>query len=292
MNPPGARGARAWPRAFVAATALVSVSTLSSLLSASCAAALMKLPAGPGVPAADAAGALAQATAACREIKTLTAEIAITGSAGGHRVRGRLLAGVAAPASVRLEFVAPFGPPLFIFAATGSEATLVLPRDERVVEHGDPAAVLNAVAGVPLDSADVVAMLSGCVPTGAQSGGRELAADWRVVHVSAGTVGYDVYAHRERESLPWRVAVLMRQGPTDKTMRIEYRDVQGELPRLIRLVANNGSRESDFDLTLALSQVERNVSLGPDVFRVEIPRAATPITVDELRRARLGLREN
>ena len=151
MNPPGARGARAWPRAFVAATALVSLSTLSSLLSASCAAPLMKLPAGAGVPAADAAGALAQATAACRGIKTLTAEIAITGSAGGHRVRGRLLAGVAAPASVRLEFVAPFGPPLFIFAATGSDATLVLPRDERVVEHGDPAVVLNAVAGVPLD---------------------------------------------------------------------------------------------------------------------------------------------
>jgi hypothetical protein len=252
----------------------------------------MKLPAGPGVPAADAADALAQATAACRAITALTAEIAISGSAGGHRVRGRLLAGVAAPASVRLEFVAPFGPPLFIFAATGSDATLVLPRDERVVEHGDPAVVLNAVAGVPLNPADLVAMLSGCVPAGVPSGGRELGPDWRLVHVTAGTVGYDVYAHRERGPLAWRVPILMRQGPTDKTIRIEYRDVQGDLPRLIRLVDNNGTRESDFDLTLALSQVETNVPLGADVFRVEIPRGATPITVDELRRARLGIREN
>ena len=59
--------------------------------------------------------------------------------------------GVAAPASARLEAVAPFGPPLFIFAATDDDATLLLPRDERVLEHGRPAEVLDAVAGVPLE---------------------------------------------------------------------------------------------------------------------------------------------
>jgi len=282
MKPAGARGARVWPRAFVAVTALCA---------AACAAPLMKLPAGPGVPAPDAAGALAQATASCRAIRTLTADIAISGSAGGRRVRGRLSAGVSAPASVRLELVAPFGPPAFIFAATAADSTLLLPRDERVVEHGNPAVVLNAVAGVPLNPADLVAMLTGCVPEGALSGARELGPDWRVVHVSLGTVSYDVYAHRERGRLPWRLVVLMRQGPADGTIRIEYRDFQGELPRSIRLVDNGGFRESDFDLRLALSQVETNVPLGPEVFRVEIPPSAAPITVDELRRARLGIRE-
>jgi len=283
MKPSGARGATAIPRAFVA---------VAALWSASCAAPLIKLPTGPGTSGADAGDALAQATAACRATRTLTAEIAISGSAGGHRVRGRLSAGISAPASVRLEFVAPFGPPVFFFAATGADATLLLPRDERVVEHGDPAVVLNAVAGVPLNPADLVAMLTGCVPPGEQSGLRELGPDWRVVHVSAGQVSYDAYAHRERDGLPWRVVVLMRLGPTDATIRIEYRDFQSELPRSIHLVDKRGLKESDFDLTLTLSQVETNMPLGPEVFRVEIPQSATPITVDELRRARLGLREN
>ena len=79
----------------------------------------MKLPAGPGVrrPPDAADDLLAEATAACRGVRTLTAEVAVSGSVGGHRLRGRLLAGVAAPASARLEAVAPFGRPVFIFVA-------------------------------------------------------------------------------------------------------------------------------------------------------------------------------
>ena len=101
------------------------------------------------------------------------AEIAVSGSAGGRRVRGRLLAGVAAPASARLEAMAPFGPPLFIFVANNDDATLLLPRDDRVLEHGRPDAVLEAVAGVPLDAADLHATLTGCAPAGAPSQGRD-----------------------------------------------------------------------------------------------------------------------
>ena len=38
--------------------------------------------------------------------------------------------------------------------------------------------------------------------------------------------------------------------------------------------------------------VETNTTLGPDVFRVQIPADAEPITIDELRRARPGVRED
>ena len=118
----------------------------------------MKLPSGAATPAspADAAAALAQITGGVRAPSARSPrELAVSGSAGGRRLRGRLLAGVAAPASVRLEAVAPFGQPLFIFVATGDDATLLLPRDERVLEHGRPDAVLEAVAGVPLGAADL-----------------------------------------------------------------------------------------------------------------------------------------
>src|SRR4029453_7965303 len=107
----------------------------------------MKLPPGPGAPAADAAEALQQATAECRGIRTLTAEVAPSGNAAGGKFRGPRPRGVAAPSSARIEAVAPFGAPVFIFVATGDDATLLLPRDERIPEHGRPGDVLAAVAG-------------------------------------------------------------------------------------------------------------------------------------------------
>jgi hypothetical protein len=47
-----------------------------------------------------------------------------------------------------------------------------------------------------------------------------------------------------------------------------------------------------FDLQLELSQVETNTTLGPEVFRVQIPASAGRITIDELLHARPGIREN
>jgi len=59
------------------------------------------------------------------------------------------------------------------------------------------------------------------------------------------------------------------------------------LPRAIHFAG--GQR---FDLSLALSQVSLNEPLGPEVFRVQIPPSAAPITLEELRHARPGVREN
>ena len=284
-------GRTAWPRAFAAATALTT---------AACAASLMRLPAGPGVPAADAVDALAQATATCRSIKTLTAEIGISGSAGGRRVRGRLLAGAAAPASVRLEALAPFGAPVFIFVSIDDDATLLLPRDDRILEQGRPDAVLDAVAGVPLTGADLRTTLTGCAPTLVEPAGRSLTDNWRVVSGPDGPRGpetgsYQLYLRRDNATGPWRLVAVIREGSPDFVVRTEYRDFQNDLPRSIRVSGNDPiaqSGDAAFDLMLALSQVETNVPLGPEVFSVEVPASATPITVEELRRACLGIREN
>lgn len=264
------------------------------LAAAGCSVPLMKLPIGAGVAAPDAADALAEATAACRGVQTLTAEIGISGSVAGRRMRGRLLAGVAAPASARLEATAPFGSPIFIFVATDDDATLLLPRDERVLEHGRPESVLYAVTGVPLDAAELRALLTGCAPPGSLLRGRDLGPEWRVLTSSAGQVSHELYLHREGPARPWRLVASERVGATDVAWRAEYGDYQNRLPQSIRLVAggSKGTSETSFDLTLALSQVETNVPLGADAFRVDIPPSADPITLDELRSARPGIREN
>ena len=259
---------------------------LIAILCSSCGAPLMKLPAGPGAPAADASDALTQATAVCRGIRTLTAEVGASGKVSGQRFRARLSAGVAAPASARLEAVAPFGPPIFILVATNDDATLLLPREERVLQHGRPADVLDAVAGVPLSAGDLHAVLTGCAPPVSQPEGRALGADWRVVTDAEGDA---LYLHRAGGAQPWQLVAVVRRA-----WRVEYRDLLNGLPRTMRITsaAGAGGAGASFDLTLALSQVETNVPLAAEVFRVEIPRTAQPITLDELRHARPGVREN
>lgn len=265
---------------------IVPVAALVALvLSASaCGAPLMKLPSGPGAPAPDAADALTAATAACRAVSSISADIAASGSVGGQRLRGHLLTGLAAPDSARLEAVAPIGQPLFIFVAKAGDATLLLPRDGRVVEHGPPAAVLEAVAGVRLDPAELRDALTGCVPVVAAAQGRSLGADWRLVSVGS----TDVYLHRDAKSGSWQVLAATHK-PATGSWRAEYRDFDAGLPRGVHLVSTDGKR---FNLTLSLSQVALNESLEAAVFRIEVPDGTERITLDDLKNARPGVREN
>jgi hypothetical protein len=249
----------------------------------SCAPALMKLPSSVGAPASDASAALAEATGACRSVRTLTAEVGAAGSVDGQRVRGRMSVGVAAPASARIEAVAPFGAPVFIFAAVGPDATLLLPRENRVLERGRSDDVLDAVAGIPLDAAALRTALTGCASASADpSAAREPAADWRIVSDGRS----DLYLHHENGR--WRIAAVVHHAAPE--WRAEYSAFQPSgLPQGVRLASSDRHR---FDLRLSLSQVDTNVTLGPEVFRVQIPPSAERITIDELRHARPGIRED
>jgi hypothetical protein len=253
-----------------------------------CAPSLMKLPAGPGASASDARQVITEATSTCRGVRTFSAEVGTSGSVGGQGLRGRLLVGLSAPASARIEAVAPFGQPVFIFVARDADATLLLPRDDRVLEHGEPAAVVESLAGVPLDAAGLRATLTGCASVKSPETGRSIGDDWRVVPEGAD----EIYFKRERSSSAWQLVAVVHAGGSDRNgvaWRAEYRDFQSGLPRSVRLVSRDPSR---FDLRFALSQVEVNVTLGAEVFRVDVPRTARPITLQELRDARPGLRQD
>ena len=129
-------------------------------------------------------------------------------------------------------------------------------------------------------------MLTGCAPAVQQPEGREFGADWRVVTDAAGDA---LYLHRAGGAQPWELVAVIRRA-----WRVDYRNHLNGLPRTMRItsVASGRGAGAAFDLQLALSQVDTNVPLGADVFRVEIPRTAQPITLDELRHARPGVREN
>ena len=237
-----------------ARAALVAFAVAAS----SCAPALIKLPSGAGasLSSAEAASALADATSECRAIRTLTAEVAVSGSTSGSRVRARLLVGVESPGRARIEAAAPFGAPFFIFVATGRDATLLLPRDNRVLQHGTPEAVLDAVAGIPLSAANLDEALTGCVAESPVASGASFGDSWRKVALEDGTT---VFLQRPAPAARWLVNVV-----STAAWRIDYPDRRAGIPAALALASvDAGGKLGDrFNLRLALSQVETNRQLG------------------------------
>src|SRR5687767_2895491 len=125
---------------------------LLCMLVAACAGRRTQLPTDPGVPLTDFVQIHTQVSSACVGVRTLTAELGLSGHAGEQSLRGRIHAGFQRPASMRLEGVAPFGAPAFILAARGDTAMLVLLRESppRVVRGARAEAILGALTGVTL----------------------------------------------------------------------------------------------------------------------------------------------
>ena len=245
-----------------------------SLGAAGCAPRAIRLPGGAGTPLPDFTSVHADAAGACSGVRTLTAELALSGRAGDQRLRGRALAGFQAPDAMRLEGLAPFGPPGFILASRGKDAILLLPRDERVLRDAPPEEILGALTGVALAPADLQAILTGCVvPAPKPAGGAQYGSDWRVIELEGGAT---IYLRRSGGRWQVRAARLA-------DWQIEYPEWQGAFPRAVRLISSRGGLS--VDVLAGISQLETNAPIDDAAFRVDVPRDALPITLEELRRA-------
>jgi len=151
-----------------------------------------------------------------------------------------------------------------------------------VLEHGRPVDVLEAIAGVPLDAAGLRLVVTGCASAPDAAGVRSLGDLWRVAPDGAD----DIYLRRDpsTSSAPatWRLVATRHRSPQANGVgwRAEYGMFENNVPHAVRLVSDPEGR---FDLQLDLSQVELNVALGPEVFRLDAPKGVSPISLDELR---------
>lgn len=245
--------------------------TAVSLALSGCAAKRITLPTDAGTPFPDYRQVYADVTSACRGVRTLTAELSLSGRAGDQKLRGHVLAGFARPSSMRLEGVAPFGAPAFVLVAHDDSATLVLPREHHVVRGATAEAILGALTGVSLAPADLGAILDGCVVASPGAvAGRLHASGWASIDLDGGAT---VYLRRVSDTWQLRAA---RRG----AWRIEYTAWQGAFPATVRLQSDMPVR---VDLTANLSQVDTNVDLDASAFTVTVPPDATPLSLEALR---------
>jgi outer membrane lipoprotein-sorting protein len=236
-----------------------------------CAPKRLALPTDLVTPLPDVQQVHQQVTRACRAIRTLTAELSLSGRAGDERLRGRVIAGFAQPASMRLEGVAPFGQPVFILVTTGGRnSTLLLPRDARVVRGETAEDILGALTGVTLGPADLQAVLTGCVTAAAPSGGYKHRNGWASIVFPGGAT---MYLQPRGQGWELRAAKL-------GDWQIEYVAGTGTLPASVTLHADMPVR---VDLRADISQVEANVDLDANAFTVTVPREAQPLALDVLR---------
>jgi hypothetical protein len=242
------------------------------LLLASCAQPRLNLPSDAGTPFPDYQQVHASASMACSGVRTMTAELGLSGHAGAQKLRGRVVAGFERPASMRLEGVAPFGAPAFILAARGETAILWLPRDGQVVRGVPAEEILGALTGVTLAPADLQAILTGCVVAAPKpAGGRLHGNGWASIELQDGATLY-----LQRRGNAWTVRAARRAG-----WQIEYPAWQGSFPAAARLRSLAGT--TDVDLTATVSQLEVNVDVDAAAFTLSVPADARPMTIDDLR---------
>jgi outer membrane biogenesis lipoprotein LolB len=238
-----------------------------------CASKRLALPTDPGSPLPDFAQIHEQISSACRGARTVTAELALSGRAGDQKLRGRVVFGFERPSSLRLEGVAPFGPPAFVLVARERDATLLLPRDQRVVRGAEPQAILGALTGVTLTPAELGAILTGCVTVAPRAtAGRLHANGWASIDLDGGA---SVYLQRQQGT--WSVTAARRGD-----WQIEYAAWQGGFPRQVRLRSDT---PAPVDVAAGISQLEVNVDLEASAFSVTVPPDMRPLSVDELRQS-------
>ncbi len=263
------------------------------------------LPSGPGQPIDDFRTPFDQASAACRGVRTVRTSIGLSGRAGNERMRGTLIAGLAEPDSLRLEGVAPFGPPVFILVSRSGSATLLLPRDNRVLTGVTAADILEALAGLRLDPVALRAILSGCVTPDPQPVGGHAFYTNGPIRVGSGSTGYPrkalidigldiardsplkrvAHAYLRQIDGQWRIVAGVLPG-----LQVEYDQFESGLPKTVR-IASRAEAAMDarpfvsVSLLLALSDVATNVTLNPAAFAVDVPPDAVPMTLSELRDA-------
>jgi hypothetical protein len=208
-------------------------------------------------------------------LRSIEGELSLSGRAGGERVRGRILTGLEAGGAVRLEAVAPFGAPFFILAGRDERATLLLPREQRVLKDTAVRDVLERITGLALGAEDLRRVLSGClVDKAAPTDGRQWGSEWKAV-----TLAPERIAYLRRRNGQWLLTAADYGA-----WHVDYSAHAAGFPRVVRVRRAEAAAGADgIDITARIDQLDVNTQINPRAWTVDIPSDADPMTLDELR---------
>lgn len=273
---------RRWTARWAARWSAALAATALTLASACAPKVRLDLPAGTGTPLTDIASAEQAARASCQSHAAVTADLRLSGRIDGERVRGTLQVGVTRDA-MRLEGLAPFGAPVFVLAARPGQAVLLLPRETAVARGSSAPELLDAVVGVALSPADLLAIVSGCgVADWKVTGGATFGTIWTRLDLDGGRA---LWLRAEPGQAPLLVAAR------DGRWHIEYTRVSGGWPTAIRLRPADGAAAGGrTDAVFALDAPEALAALPDGALLVDVPTGARDLTLADLRRSR-GLTE-
>jgi hypothetical protein len=172
---------------------------------------------------------------------------------------------------VRLEAVAPFGAPFFVLAGRAERATLVLPREHRVLKDTAVREVLERITGLALGADDLRLIVSGClVDRAAPADGRQWGGGWRAVTIGPERIAY----LRVVNGQP--VLTAADYGP----WHVDYSAHASGFPRVVRV---RRAGDTAIDITARVEQLQVNTQINPLAWSVDVPSDADPMTLDELR---------
>jgi hypothetical protein len=147
-----------------------------------------------------------------------------------------------------------------------------MPRENRVMQNASATDIVEALVGLRLAPHDLRTLVSGCgFEVGQSSDGRQY-GDGLVALTVGGATTY-----LRREQGRWQVV-----GSTRPPLSVLYSDFASGRPSTLRLHASGTPAA---DVTVRLSDVNINVPLESEVFAVDVPAGAQPLTIEELRRA-------
>lgn len=241
----------------------------------------LALPTGNGTPLADVAAAEQVARGSCQAHAAVTADLRLSGRIDGEKVRGTLQVGVTEDA-MRLEGLAPFGAPVFILAARPGQAVLLLPRESAVARSTSAPELLDAVVGVAMTPADLLAIVSGCgVAEWTVRGGATFGDTWTRLDLGEHRT---IWLQKTSSGTP----VLM--AAADQRWQIEYTRTGPAWPTAIRLrgIASGGAPRTD--AVFAVDAPEALAALPDGALDIDVPPGARDVALADLR-ARRGLTE-
>lgn len=227
-------------------------------------------PTGPPQPAPGADAAWQQATTLCGEVGAYRGELQMTARLDGSRIpRVRLGMAIDGNDAIGLE-ARVVGSPVFTLGGAAGSATLWLREGNRVIRA--PAAdIIEALIGVPLAPARLLALLSGCVSTDLAIGAAERYGDLVRIETS------DAAVYLERREARWTT----RAGEFGPFL-VDYRRVEEGWPRALTIASRAGEVPA-VSISLDVRDFTVNPVLPPALFIVSVPPGAEPASLEELR---------